>query len=102
MRYVVYIRRKSGEIQYTQRYVVETDPRTSVLDLLINLREDVDGTIAFRYACRMGVCGICAVKINGVPKLACATKLSDLNTYEIYIEPISDRVIKDLVADVER
>lgn len=99
MRYVIHIRRSQSGMRYFQKYIIDADPNTSVLDVLITIREDLDGTVAFRYACRMGVCGICAVKINGKPKLACNTKLSDLGTNEIYIEPISEQVIKDLVTE---
>lgn len=100
MKYVVYIKRTSGSVQYFQKFVVEADPRTTVLDLLINIREGVDSTVAFRYACRMGVCGGCTVKVNGRPVLACATKVGDVGASEVYIEPLSDRVVKDLVADL--
>ena len=100
MKYKVSIRLYKDGVQYVQTYYVEAPPNTTVLDLLINIREDLDGSIAFRYACRMGVCGICAVRINGTPKLACMTKLSDLGTQDILIEPVKDKnIIKDLVVD---
>jgi succinate dehydrogenase subunit B (EC 1.3.5.1) len=47
----------------------------------------------------MGLCGACTVKINGRPRLACATKLVDLGTDTIVVEPVADRVVKDLVVD---
>ncbi|MEL9990644.1 MAG: 2Fe-2S iron-sulfur cluster-binding protein [Thermoproteus sp.] len=103
MKYRVTIRRSKDGVQYDQTYHIDANPKTTVLDLLLTIREDLDGTIAFRYACRMGVCGACAVKINGTPKLACTTKLMDLNTMDIYIEPISDKnIIKDLVVDLNK
>ncbi|MEM0479648.1 MAG: 2Fe-2S iron-sulfur cluster-binding protein [Pyrobaculum sp.] len=99
MKFVVYVRRASDSVQYYQKYLVDVDPKTSVLEVLFNIREAIDSTVAFRYACRMGICGICAVKINGRPALACTTKIGDLNTTEVYIEPLSEKVIKDLVVE---
>ena len=102
MRFRVVVRRRKDGVSYDQVYHVDADPRSTVLDLLINIREDLDGSLSFRYACRMGVCGACAVKINGRPALACTVKLMDLGTTNIYIEPISDKnVIKDLIVDFE-
>ncbi|MEM1572656.1 MAG: 2Fe-2S iron-sulfur cluster-binding protein [Pyrobaculum sp.] len=101
MRYKITVRRFRDGVQFVQTYIIEAPPTTTVLDALINIREDLDGTVAFRYACRMGVCGVCAVKVNGRPVLACTTKLGDLGSHEIYIEPIQDKnIIKDLVVDI--
>lgn len=75
------------------------DGKITVLDLLMKIKEDLDGTLAFRYACRMGLCGACTVKINGKPRLACTTMVADLGG-EITVEPITEKVIKDLVVDV--
>jgi len=101
MRVKIHVKRGAAGRQYYQTYEVEVeDPRITVLDLLIKVREDLDGTLSMRYACRMGVCGACAMVINGVPRLACATKLSDLGTSEIFIGPLPNRnIIKDLVTD---
>jgi succinate dehydrogenase / fumarate reductase iron-sulfur subunit len=64
------------------------------------VRENLDGTLSMRYACRMGICGACAMVINGVPRLDCATILSDLGTSEIFAGPLPNRnIIKDLVTD---
>lgn len=103
MRYRISIRRYKDGVQYVQTYVVDAPPTITVLDALITIREDLDGTVAFRYACRMGICGACAVKANGRPVLACATKLMDLGTQDILIEPIHDKnIIKDLVVDFQK
>jgi succinate dehydrogenase / fumarate reductase iron-sulfur subunit len=94
------VRRFRGGESYVQEYRVDVrDLRTTVLDLLIKVKDNLDGSLAFRYACRMGLCGACTVKINGRPRLACATKLVDLGTDTIVVEPVADRVVKDLVVD---
>ncbi|AAL64369.1 MULTISPECIES: 2Fe-2S iron-sulfur cluster-binding protein [Pyrobaculum] len=88
-----------GGVSYVQEYHVDVgDGKITVLDLLIKVKEDLDGTLVFRYACRMGLCGACTVKINGKPRLACMTMVADLGS-EITVEPITEKVIKDLVVD---
>ncbi|AEA12429.1 Fumarate reductase iron-sulfur protein subunit B [Thermoproteus uzoniensis 768-20] len=93
------VRRTRGGERYIQIYRVDVDDlRTTVLDLLIKVKDNLDGSLAFRYACRMGLCGACTVKINGRPRLACATKIADVGT-DITVEPVADKVVKDLVVD---
>ncbi len=101
MKLKIHVRRGVEGRQYYQTYEVEVENlNITVLDLLLRVREDVDGTLSMRYACRMGVCGACAMVINGVPRLACTTKVSDLGSHEIFIGPLPNRtVIKDLVTD---
>jgi len=100
MKVRIHVKRAREGRQWSQTYELDVDdPRTTILDILIKVRENVDGTLAMRYACRMGVCGACAVVINGIPRLACATKLSDLNADEIFVEPLRKNVIKDLVVE---
>jgi len=87
---------------WVQEYVVDVnDPKkTTVLDLLIRIREKIDPTLAFRYACRMGVCGACGMVINGEPKLACTTTISETGPV-IEVEPLWNfPVIRDLVVDM--
>ncbi|MCS7203834.1 MAG: succinate dehydrogenase iron-sulfur subunit [Thermodesulfovibrio sp.] len=71
-----------------------------VLDGLIKIKESIDGTLTFRKSCAHGVCGSCAMKINGKNRLACQTLVKDL-TELVEIEPLpSLPVIKDLVVDM--
>ncbi len=71
-----------------------------VLDGLIKIKETMDGTLTFRKSCAHGVCGSCAMKINGKNRLACQTLVKDLPEI-IEIEPLpSLPVIKDLVVDM--
>src|SRR5438445_343056 len=48
-----------------------------VLDALNHVKDSLDGSLSFRWSCRMGVCGSCGMKVNGTPKLTCATFLAE-------------------------
>ena len=72
----------------------------TVLDALLWVKENVDSGIAFRYSCRMGICGSCGMLINGVPRLACETQVADLETDSIEVGPLPNfPVIRDVATD---
>ena len=76
---------------------------TTVLDALIYAKEHLDSSIAIRYSCRMASCGSCGMKINGIPRLACYTKISELGTHTITCEPLPNfPLIRDLVTDFQQ
>ena len=76
---------------------------TTVLDALLYVKSYIDPSVAIRYSCRMASCGSCGMKINGIPKLACYTKISELETSTIECEPLSNfPIIRDLVTDFSR
>lgn len=71
-----------------------------VLDALIHIKSSIDSTLTFRRSCREGICGSCAMNINGVNRLACTTSLGHL-AGEIRIYPLPHMpVVKDLVPDL--
>src|SRR5215468_9882261 len=71
-----------------------------VLDALIQIKAALDSSLTFRRSCREGICGSCAMNINGVNRLACTTSMQDLPA-EIHIYPLPHLpVVKDLVADL--
>ena len=71
-----------------------------VLDALIWIKNNVDSTLAFRRSCREGICGSCAMNIDGTNWLACTRFISDLAT-PATIYPLANlRIIKDLVPDL--
>jgi len=73
---------------------------TTVLDALLDAKAYSDSSIAIRYSCRMASCGSCGMKINGKPRLACYTKISELNSHTIVCEPLANFPrIRDLVTD---
>ena len=71
-----------------------------VLDALNYIKDHLDGSLSFRWSCRMGVCGSCGMTVNGVPKLTCATFLSDYAPGPVRVEPMKNfPVLRDLVVD---
>jgi succinate dehydrogenase/fumarate reductase iron-sulfur protein len=81
-------------------YQIEPRPMMSVLDALFWILEHEDPTLAFRYSCRAGMCGSCAMVINGREGLACGLRLNRLGA-SITVEPLrSLPVTKDLVVDL--
>jgi succinate dehydrogenase iron-sulfur subunit len=71
-----------------------------VLDALIEIKSALDSTLTFRRSCREGICGSCAMNINGINRLACTTALVDLKG-DVKIYPLPHMpVVKDLVPDL--
>jgi succinate dehydrogenase / fumarate reductase iron-sulfur subunit len=71
-----------------------------VLDALIKIKDEVDSTLTFRRSCREGVCGSCAMNIDGTNTLACTKFLSEVKG-DIKIYPLPHMpVVKDLVPDL--
>jgi succinate dehydrogenase / fumarate reductase iron-sulfur subunit len=73
---------------------------TTVLDALIYAKSYVDSSIGIRYSCRMASCGSCGMRINGIPRLACYTNISELEEDTVTCEPLQNFPhIRDLVTD---
>jgi len=84
-----------------KRYEVPFRKEWMVLDALNHVKDQVDGTLSYRWACRMGVCGSCGMMVNGEPVLTCATYLESLLPGPIRVEPLkSFPVVRDLVVDL--
>ncbi|MDQ2676730.1 MAG: succinate dehydrogenase/fumarate reductase iron-sulfur subunit [Actinomycetota bacterium] len=62
---------------FWESFDVDLDPSLSVLDGLLQARDDVDGTLAVRCSCRAAICGSCGVKVNGQSTLACKTQIGE-------------------------
>src|SRR4026208_732776 len=78
--YALKIRRfdpESGEPAYWQGFTVAREPARSVLDGILQVRGDQDGSLAIRCSCQAAICGSCGVKINGRSRLACNTLIGD-------------------------
>ena len=71
-----------------QTYSVPYREDWVVLDALNYIKDHVDGTLSYRWSCRMGVCGSCGMMVNGEPKLTCAAFLKDYYPNPIRVEPI--------------
>ena len=69
---------------------------TNILDILIYIKNTKNHSLGFKYGCRSGICGSCAVRVNGVEKLSCCSTIEE-NTK---IEPLKNlSIIKDLIVD---
>jgi len=104
-----------------QRYELDVAEGTTVLEALMEVQDTQDGTLAFRRACRHGICGSCAVRIDGTARLACSVQVAEVlqqaaalaarrrgvspaevevGSVPVRIEPLANMpVIKDLVTD---
>lgn len=82
---------------------IEEETKTTILDILLQIQKEKDTSLSFRYACRVNMCGSCAMVINGCERLACKTNVCDLPSHsEIVIRPLNHfPVIKDLVVDMD-
>jgi len=82
---------------------VPFDSTETVIDVLLRIRDNIDPSIAFRYSCKCTICGSCAMCINDLSRLACETKIIDVEKDgEVSIAPLKNfPVIKDLVANIE-
>ena len=83
-----------------QAYEVPLRKDWVILDALNYIKDQLDGSLTFRWSCRMGVCGSCGMTVNGVPKLTCATFLVDYAPGPVRVEPLKNfPVLRDLVID---
>ena len=83
-------------------YVVSVYPTDRVLDALMKIKGEQDGTLTFRRSCGHGVCGSDAMMINGSNRLACKTLIKDLGSGDVTVEAIKGLPLeKDLVVDME-
>lgn len=82
-------------------YRLEVPPEGMLVDALFAIQAQVDSTLAFRVSCRAGICGSCALRVNGRERLACQTPLSSVPD-KVRVEPLRNLpVLRDLVADLE-
>jgi succinate dehydrogenase / fumarate reductase iron-sulfur subunit len=119
--YTLRIRRfdpASGQAAYWDEHTVELGAKQSVLDALLKIKDDTDGSIGIRCSCQQAICGSCGVRMNGKPGLACNTHLEEAaarghgtgwNPPEagqekeiIDVEPMGNMpVIRDLIVDMD-
>jgi fumarate reductase iron-sulfur subunit len=85
----------------SQRFEVPFREDWVVLDALNYIKDQLDGSLSYRWSCRMGVCGSCGVMVNGEPKLTCATFLSHYMPGPVRVEPLRYfPVVRDLVIEM--
>ena len=90
---------ESGES--VQEYEVPCPKDWVVLDGLNYIKDRVDGSLTYRWSCRMGICGSCGMTVNGEPKLTCETFLSEYGNGPVKVEPLKNfPVVRDLVVEI--
>jgi fumarate reductase iron-sulfur subunit len=84
-----------------QSYDIPLREDWSVLDGLNYVKDHLDGTLSYRWSCRMGICGSCGMTVDGDPALSCAELLTDHSPGPVRVGPLRNfPVIRDLVVDV--
>jgi succinate dehydrogenase iron-sulfur subunit len=121
--YTLRIRRydpQSGGAAYWEDHTVNLEPKQSVLDAILQVKDDTDGSIGIRCSCQQAICGSCGVRMNGKPGLACNTHLDEAaerghdagwkpeengdaaGGNVISVEPMGNMpVIRDLIVDMD-
>lgn len=95
---------RANPAQQIQRHYdtfqIQPEPGMTVLAALLYAKEQMDHSLAIRFSCRMASCGSCGMKINGLPRLACYTQVSDFGNSPITVEPLDHYpLVCDLVTD---
>ncbi len=84
-----------------QSYTIPYREDMVVLDALNYVKSYVDGSLSFRWSCRMGICGSCGMTVNGAPTMTCASFLRDFYPRDVVVEPLANfPIIRDLVIDL--
>ena len=90
-------------LPYYENHDMNVTSEEVVLDVLDRIKWDIDGSFSYRRSCRHGICGACAIKVNGRSTLACKQSMkSMIETFgtELTIEPLSiKRAVKDMIID---
>jgi len=83
-------------------YEVPRYPSQTVLDVVTHIQRKLDPTLAYRYACRVGMCGSCAMTVNGAPRWTCRTHVDKVAADgRLELRPLRNLpVIRDLVTDM--
>ncbi len=84
-------------------YKVPRLDKQTILDVVTYIQRKLDNTLSYRYSCRVGMCGTCAMTVNGIPRWACRTQATIFDSSDrIRIEPLKNfPVIKDLVVNMD-
>jgi fumarate reductase iron-sulfur subunit len=87
---------------FVQSYEVPYTEEMSVLQGLQHVKDHLDGTLSFRWSCRMAICGSCGMMVQGRPRLACETFLREFHPGPVAIEALEHLPIeRDLVAGAD-
>ena len=94
---------QAGTTKSFMEFKVPYEKWTTVLDAILEVKKYLDHSVGVRYSCRQASCGSCGMVINGKPRLACFTKITELNSSVITVEPMNNfPVIRDLAVGFDR
>ncbi|MEK6966107.1 MAG: succinate dehydrogenase/fumarate reductase iron-sulfur subunit [Thermoproteota archaeon] len=94
---------QAGTPKSFMEFKVPYEKWTTVLDAILEVKKYLDHSVGVRYSCRQASCGSCGMVINGKPRLACFTKITELNSSVITVEPMNNfPVIRDLAVGFDR
>ena len=93
---------RGGKDGAFQTFEVPREASQTILDVVTHIQRALDPTLAYRFACRVGMCGSCAMMVNGVPRWTCRTHVDKVvQQNELTIGPLRNLpVIRDLVTDM--
>jgi fumarate reductase iron-sulfur subunit len=99
----VTIDRGGSGARYSEEFLVPAYRNQTVLDVVSWIQQNDDPTLTYRFACRVGMCGSCAMMVNGVPRWTCRTHVNKvLDNGRLEIAPLRNLpVIKDLAVDMD-
>src|SRR5262245_18779467 len=86
-----------------QTFHVPRREHQTILDVVTDIQREQDATLAYRFACRVGMCGSCAMVVNGRPRWTCRTRVSEAVTADgtLRLEPLRNfTVVKDLAVEM--
>ena len=85
-----------------QTFPVPRREAQTVLDVVTHIQRRLDPTLAYRFACRVGMCGSCAMTVNGRPRWTCRTHVSEVGSQgKLEIAPLAHLpIVRDLVTDM--
>src|ERR1051325_6444231 len=85
-----------------QSFQVPRRAHQTILDVVTEIQRDQDATLSYRFACRVGMCGSCAMVVNGRPRWTCRTRVSEaVDGGRLRLEPLRNfAVVKDLAVDM--
>lgn len=91
---------RSDDVPKFNEYRIPVKKWSTVLEAILYVKQNLDHSVAVRYSCRQASCGSCGMRINGYPRLACYTKISEIDSDVITVEPMYNfPVIRDLAVD---
>ena len=85
-----------------QAFAIPRRDHQTVLDVVTEIQREHDATLSCRFACRVGMCGSCAMVVNGRPRWTCRTRVSEaVDGDRLQIEPLRNfAVVKDLAVEM--